>query len=104
VTAGAKNYAYTTDSGYTDCTVKGLTIGYLVNMIVTFELIKRIVIAANPTRGTAAFYENVAIPQHKFTRNKNDFSIRTGVTSKNYRYVFDKRVVQEDKTSLPFGY
>jgi hypothetical protein len=100
VCAGMKSYSYMTDKNYTDCTVKGITIGYLVNSIITFELIKRLVF----TDALSNRKSVVKIPQLKFLRNRKMFSLKTTTVAKDYRYVFDKRVVQDDMFTLPHGF
>jgi hypothetical protein len=96
VSAGPKNYAYKTNKGYTDCTVKGFTFNYLTSCLITFDVIKSIV-NEDTTRV-------IHVPQTKFKRDKKHWNIRTSVELKKYRYVYDKRVVQPDMTTLPYGY
>lgn len=94
VSAGPKNYAYKTNTGYTDCTVKGLTFNYLTSLLLNYEVIKDIVISDKN--------RTLKVPQLKFKRNH--WHVSTVVESKQYRYVYDKRIVLSNMFTLPYGY
>lgn len=94
VSAGPKNYAYKTDKGYTDCTVKGLSFNYLTSLILNYDVIKEIVTLDNK--------KSILVPQLKFKRDH--WHVRTGVEQKQYRYVYDKRIVMNNFETLPYGF
>lgn len=96
VSAGPKNYAYKTDKCVTDCTVKGITFNYLASLEINFDSIKDIVCCDRE--------KIIKVPQDKFIREREPFEIHTTVQQKIYRYVFDKRVVKDDLSTLPFGF
>lgn len=96
VSAGPKNYAYKLDSGLTECTVKGITFNYLASLKINFDSIKDIVCCNRD--------QQISVEQQKFIREIKDFDVHVSNEKKNYRYVFDKRVVQNDLSTLPFGY
>lgn len=96
VSAGPKNYSYRLNTGVTHCTVKGFTLNYQASQKINFETMKRIV---QHQQG-----EKIAVDQLKFSRNKHDWSITTSVIQKQYGFVYDKRVIKEDFTTLPYGY
>ena len=96
VSAGPKNYAYKLDTGYTECTVKGITFNYLTSLSINFDHIKELV---SQNRNNI-----VEVPQQKFLRNKQNWSVKTEIVQKKYRYVYDKRIVLDDFTTLPYGY
>jgi hypothetical protein len=96
VSAGPKNYAIKTDTGETDCTVKGITFNYLTSLEITFDSLKNIVCCERD--------KVITVLQEKFIRNRDKFEIHTETQKKQYRYYFDKRVVFNDFTTLPFGF
>jgi hypothetical protein len=92
---GPKNYCYKTNSGYTDCTVKGYPINYLTDLSLNFESIKYTV--------TENRNNKIKIPQLKFIKDKSEWLIKTEIQDKFYRFVYDKRVINDDFTTSPFG-
>ena len=40
----------------------------------------------------------------KFVKNKKEWNIKTKIEKKNYGFVYDKIVLFEDLTTLPFGF
>lgn len=96
VTAGPKSYAFKTDTGVTDCTVKGITFNYLTSLQINFDSIQNIVCCEKD--------KILTVEQEKFIRDRHSFEIHTEKQNKIYRYVFDKRVVLKDLKTLPFGY
>src|SRR5579871_217110 len=99
VSAGPKNYAYLLDTNKSDCTVKGITFNNLTCLKVNFDSIKSIV--ADPINRQQV----IQVPQFKFTRDRDKWQLRTGVQSKQYRFVFDKRVILPNSyLTKPFGY
>ena len=40
----------------------------------------------------------------KICQNKKDWKIKTNIEKKNYGFVYDKRALFEDLTTLPFGF
>ena len=44
------------------------------------------------------------MPQQKFDRNKKTWDVTTNVINKLYGFVFDKRILFNDLTTVPFGY
>jgi len=96
VSAGPKNYAYKLDSGITHCTVKGFTLNYLASLKLNYESIKNVV--------CNEMNKKIQVDQYKFLRNRYDWSITSGPIKKLYGFVYDKRILNEDMTSLPFGY
>ena len=92
---GPKNYCYKTNSGYTDCTVKGYPINYLTDLSLNFESIKYTVTENRDNK--------IKIPQLKFIKDKSEWLIKTEIQDKFYRFVYDKRVINDDFTTSPFG-
>jgi hypothetical protein len=50
------------------------------------------------------FAETIAVEQNKFIRDKKDLTIRTETMLKQYRQVYDKRILYENFETLPFGF
>ncbi len=96
VSAGKKNYAYKTDTGETHCTVKGFTFNHLTNLKLTFDSIKRIV--------TENQQDKITCEQLMFKRDKKRQTIQTSVQLKEYGFVYDTRILQDNYTTIPYGY
>jgi hypothetical protein len=50
------------------------------------------------------FAETIAVEQNKFIRDKKAWTIRTESMLKQYRQVYDKRILFENFETLPFGF
>ena len=96
VSAGPKNYGYKTIMGKSSCTVKGFTLNSSTKKLINFNSIKNIVINDRE--------EKIEAEQLKFIRNKHDWTVRTESAKKIYGFVYSKRVLLDDFSSLPFGY
>ena len=96
VAGGPKNYSYKTFKGQTDCTIKGYPINHITNLILNFDSVKNCVVENRETK--------LKIPQLKFVKDKSEWIIKTENQEKEYRFVYDKRVLRDDFTTLPFGY
>ena len=96
VSAGPKNYGYKTLKGKSSCTVKGFTLNSSTKELINFESIKNIVINDRD--------EKIEAEQLKFIRNKHDWTVRTETSKKIYGFVYSKRILLDDFSSLPFGY
>ena len=96
VSAGPKNYAYRLNNGKTKCTIKGFTQNYLASLKITFDEIKHIVCERQE--------EKIEVSQLKFTRDKKAQTVQTNIETKNYGFVYDKRVLFPDLSTLPYGF
>jgi hypothetical protein len=68
----------------------------LTNLSLNFETIKDTV---TKNRGN-----KIIVPQLKFIKNKSEWLIRTEIQDKFYRFIYDKRVLNQDFTTSPFGF
>jgi hypothetical protein len=50
------------------------------------------------------FEETITVEQKKFIRDKKDWTIRTERILKQYRQVYDKRLLFDNFEALPFGF
>ena len=96
VSAGPKNYAYKLNTGETHCTVKGFTLNMMASLKITFESIKKIVTEDQEAK--------ICVPQLKFSRDNKKWNVRCDEEEKYYGFVYDKRVLKENFTTLPYGY
>ena len=96
VSGGPKNYAYKTDTGHTECTVKGYPINYLTSLVLNFDTIKHTVVEDNKNK--------IVVPQLKFIKDKSEWQIKTEIQNKEYRFIYDKRVLLPDFSTRPYGF
>ena len=98
VSGGPKNYAYkvATDAGIkTVCKVRGITLNYKNALDINFNTVSELVM--DPSQKILT--ENTTI-----VRNKKTSSILTSRQNKEYKIVFDKRVLKENHRTIPYGY
>ena len=101
VSGGPKNYAYYTKNGKTDTKIRGITLDHTtlkkLNPSVVRALVQLHVNCKTEAKVT------IDIP-FKITRDKKEKNIVTKKTKKDYRIVYDKRVITENYETLPYGY
>lgn len=96
VSAGPKNYAYKLDTGKTHCCVKGFSLNHVASLTINYESIKNMVQNNQNSK--------LDVEQQTFVRNKKNFKISTEIVNKKYGFVYDKRVLKKDFTTLPYGF
>ena len=98
VSGGPKSYAYQVvhDDGSvdTECKVRGITLNFKNAQTINFESLKRMV--------TERPSESLAVTDNVILRYRQ--SIVTAEQTKTYRIVFDKRVINNNFQTLPYGY
>lgn len=101
VTGGPKNYAYTTQGQdgkiSTCCKVKGIILDYKNSFDINFDTIKTMI-----TSNAASVVTDRN--DYKIARDSKTTEIVTRKGNKDYKLVFDKRVLQSDLISVPYGY
>ena len=98
ISGGPKNYAYKVETATgikMTCKVRGITLNYKNALDISYDTVKELVMDPSQTIIT----DNTAI-----VRNRKACSILTTKQSKEYKIVFDKRVIQEHYKTLPYGY
>jgi hypothetical protein len=111
VSAGPKNYAYTVVnvSGQQVggcCKVKGLTLNSKNAANVNFESMKRMVINSSRNKtsgGKEEEEEKVVMTDMRISRTK-EHQVVTRPEKKTWRVVYNKRQLQSDLSTLPWGY
>ena len=98
--AGPKNYAFKLarpdKKGYsTKCVVKGISLNYKNALDINFDTVKDMI--------TGQKVKSITIENDKIVRDKNTSTILTTNEKKDYRIVFDKRVIRENYKTEPYG-
>ncbi|KAJ8048772.1 hypothetical protein HOLleu_01221 [Holothuria leucospilota] len=97
---GPKNYAFTLDIGKTVCKVRGITLNNKTSLKVNYDTLFQMV-------------QNIRAPTVLVVSVHDLRKIRTDITTKQivnksqtkaYRVVYDKRIILDDFTTLPYGY
>ena len=101
VSGGPKNYAYRTKKGKTDTKIRGITLDYATTRKLNHDVIRDLVRLHTDCETDAKV--TVDIP-FKITRDKKEKSIVTKRMRKDYRVVYNKRVITENYETLPYGY
>jgi hypothetical protein len=96
ISAGPKNYCFKTNLNITKTTIKGFTLNKIANEKINFDEMKRIVTCERTCK--------IQIPQQKFFTCKKSWNASTNIINKNYGFVYDKRILLDGLTTLPFGY
>ncbi len=97
VSAGPKNYGCKLNNGQTSCKIKGFSVNFIASESLNFQSMRDLVLNRN-------FDETIAVEQNKFIRDKRDWTMRTETMLKQYRQVYDKRILFENFETLPFGF
>ena len=96
VSAGPKNYGYLLNNGMSVCKIKGFSVNFIASQKLNFESMRELVINQND--------DKINVEQNKFIRDKNEWVIRTETMNKQYRQVYDKRILLSNFETLPYGY
>ena len=101
ISGGPKNYCYRTNANKIETKIRGITLDCTARQTIDMEVIHELVhlYAACGIKDTVI----VDIP-HKIVRNPADRTIRTKRMKKDYRIVYNKRVIVDDYKTLPYGF
>lgn len=95
---GPKNYAYETKKGKTCCKIRGFTLNYKNSEKLNYSSVKSLVLSMDKEKRIVL--NNPA----KITRDAKRRKVVNREENKAYRMVYDKRIVQDDYSTLPYGY
>ena len=102
ISGGPKNYGYVTNTGEAILKIRGITLTYdaskTINIGVMHDLVESYVESPNQQNKVM-----INIP-YKITRDKKEKNIVTKRTKKDYRIVYNKRIVKENYETVPYGY
>jgi len=109
--AGPKNYGYVTKKSKVECKVRGFTLNTRGQEQLNYEILKQNVISEvtspkrNESTGECVPRKIPIVNPHKIGRDPETKQLTTSEQIKNYRVVFDKRVVDPDTFfSYPYGF
>ena len=101
ISGGPKNYAYLTNNGKTETKIRGITLNYDATKKINMDVMRHLV----DSRVNGYYEEKVTLVNpHKITRDKKEKNIVTKKMKKDYRIVYNKRVITENYGTLPYGY
>ena len=103
VSGGAKNYAYTTRAGKVECKVRGFTLNVRGQSVLNFDTMKKNILDELHHPQDQRRNLNIVTPYH-FARDLENKEIRVVQQLKQYALVFDKRVINTNAMSYPYGY
>ena len=101
ISGGPKNYAYLTNNGKTETKIRGITLNYDASKKINMDVMRHLV----DSRVNGHNEEKVTVVNpYKITRDKKEKNIVTNKMKKDYRIVYNKRVITENYGTLPYGY
>ena len=101
VSGGPKNYAYVTNNGKTQTKIRGITLDYAATRNLNLDVMRHLV----HSHVNCHTEEKVPVDiPFKITRDKKEKNIVTKKMKKDYRVVYNKRVITQDYGTLPYGY
>ena len=103
VSGGAKNYVYQTRGGNSVCKVRGFTLNVRGSAILNFETMKKNILEELHIPQDSRRNLNIVTPYY-FQRDVEKKQIRVVPRVKQYGLVFDKRVINTNAFSYPYGY
>ena len=104
ISGGAKNYSYKTRQGKTECKVRGFSLNVRGKQELNFNTMKATILSEIEHPQEEMRVIRTVNPNH-FQRDTTNKSIKLVHQVKNYKLVFDKRVLDpQNKMSYPFGY
>ena len=101
ISGGPKNYAYITNNGKSQTKIQGITLDYAATKKINLDVMRHLV----HSHVNCHTEEKVTVDMpFKITRDKKEKNIVTKRMKKDYRIVYNKRVITENYGTLPYGY
>ena len=101
ISGGPKNYAYITNNGKSETKIRGITLDYAATKKLNLDVMRHLV----HSHVNCHTEEKVTVDiPFKITRDKKEKNIVTKKMKKDYRVVYNKRVITENYGTLPYGY
>ena len=101
VSAGPKNYAYQTKNGKSVTKIRGFTRDYATSTMLNYDMMKEFVYLHVDSEEES---EKVTITRDNIVRDSKKKKLHTKKQKKDYRVVYNKRVVKENYETVPYGY
>ena len=101
VSGGPKNYAYRTKNGKTETKIRGITLDYSASGKLNHDVVQALVHLRVNCETEAKV--TIDIP-FKITRDKKEKNIVSKRMKKDYRIVYNKRVITDGYETLPYGF
>ena len=103
VSGGPKNYAYRLEDHTEVCKVKGLTLNHRNRLILNFQTMKELVTTPDEAKKAKKAKKRYDLTEpHKIIRKNG--KIYSKLQEKQYRLVYDKRILTKDLTTFPYGW
>ena len=102
MSGGPKNYGYVTNTGEAILKIRGISLTYDATLTLNIGTMRDLV-DSYVIDGDRHEKVTINIP-YKITRDKKEKNIVTKRTKKDYRVVYNKRVVNENYETVPYGY
>ena len=102
MSGGPKNYGYVTNTGEAILKIRGISLTYDATLTLNIGTMREFV-ESYVVDGARHEKVTITIP-NKITRDKKEKQIVTKRTKKDYRVVYNKRVVNENYDTVPYGY
>ena len=101
ISGGPKNYGYVTNTGETILKIRGITLTYDASKTINVDVMRHLV----ELYVDCHIQDKVTINiPYKITRDKKEKNIVTKRTKKDYRIVYNKRIVKDNYETVPYGY
>ena len=102
VTGGPKNYGYKLDKPdnngiQTVCKVRGITLNYKNALDINLDTVLDLVTTGGEKKVTVS-------DEHNISRDQQHSRVVTKTENKDYKIVFDKRIITADFNTIPYGY
>ena len=100
VGCGAKNYAYKLNTGQVVCKVRGFSLNYSASQVVNMNSMRQVLHEWHNQK------ESPPMTTYKTMISRDKYSTRVYAhqMAKSYGVVYNKRVVSQDYSTLPYGY